>query len=419
MRSFFLSAPAAALFVCQLLAMPAMAAEAPPLTLDAARQLALQTNPELRAADGALAVADGLIQQAGAYPNPTLSLLSEGLHQTDGSRTLQLNQTIELGGKRGARVDAAASARALEQAGLEQRRSALAADVGGAFFDVLAAQQHVQQAQAGQQLARSALDAAARRVGAGKVAPLEQVRANVVLATSAIELNQANTELALARRKLAATWGGADTDRPLVAPASAAAPHPSLDELLSHLPDAPELLSARAAVTHRQALADVERSKRLPDLTVSVGRKRDEAGRQLTVVGLSVPLPLFDSNHGNLLAALRQTDQARDNQDAVRQRLTLALSEAYLRRQAANTELDLLRSDVLPAAQQARAAAGTGFALGKFSFLDVLDAQRTLFATQAQWLRALAERHRADMAIDALLGPTATHAPRATPATPF
>ncbi|MDB5879537.1 MAG: hypothetical protein JWQ41_2951, partial [Variovorax sp.] len=49
-------------------------------------------------------------------------------------------------------------------------------------------------------------------------------------------------------------------------------------------------------------------------------------------------------------------------------------------------------------------AATTGFEFGKFAYLDVLDAQRTLLLARSQYLRALAEVHRAATDLDRLLG---------------
>jgi cobalt-zinc-cadmium efflux system outer membrane protein len=71
-----------------------------------------------------------------------------------------------------------------------------------------------------------------------------------------------------------------------------------------------------------------------------------------------------------------------------------ALSEAYQRAQLAQQEIASFTADILPVAQTTYDAAVTGFEAGKFSFLDVLDAQRTLFQTRAQYLRALSDRYR-------------------------
>jgi cobalt-zinc-cadmium efflux system outer membrane protein len=59
---------------------------------------------------------------------------------------------------------------------------------------------------------------------------------------------------------------------------------------------------------------------------------------------------------------------------------------------------------VLPAAQQAHDAATRGFEAGKFGFIEVLDAQRSLLQARARYLSALSSAHQAAAAIDRLLG---------------
>ena len=66
--------------------------------------------------------------------------------------------------------------------------------------------------------------------------------------------------------------------------------------------------------------------------------------------------------------------------------------------------MTILRTDILPGALSAYEAASKGFELGKFSFLDVLDAQRTLFQAKTQYVRALAESHRSAADIDRIIG---------------
>ncbi len=61
-------------------------------------------------------------------------------------------------------------------------------------------------------------------------------------------------------------------------------------------------------------------------------------------------------------------------------------------------------SKVLPGAQEAYSAATRGFEAGKFGFLDVLDAQRTLFLSRIRYITALAESYQAAIAVDRILG---------------
>ncbi len=67
-------------------------------------------------------------------------------------------------------------------------------------------------------------------------------------------------------------------------------------------------------------------------------------------------------------------------------------------------EVDALQRTVLQGARDAYTAAPRGFELGKFGFLDVLDAQRTWLQARMQWLDALAQAHRANADLERRLG---------------
>jgi len=158
----------------------------------------------------------------------------------------------------------------------------------------------------------------------------------------------------------------------------------------------PQLRQAEAQVKRQDALVGMERSARVPDVTVTVGSQRDrERSGSEAVFGISVPLPLFNRNQGNMLSALRRADQARDELGAEQLRVYEEIADAHQRAEVAQLQIDSLKSEMLPAAQQAYDAAVTGFELGKFGFLDVLDTQRALIQARSLYLRALSDRYRA------------------------
>lgn len=375
------------------------------LTLQAAIAMAMASNAELSAARRELEAAEGPVLQGGARPNPELSFLLEDTQRATRTTTLQINQPIELGGKRAARVSAAERGRDIAAAELAAKRADLRATVASAFYDVLLAQEHVKLAGDSTELARRAADAAGKRVQAGKVSPVEETKARVAEATARLEAAQAASAFHLSRQRLAATWGDASPRFGSVESDSALASVPTFDADSARLAASPSLRRAQIEVQRRSALSDLERAKRTPDLTVSLGVKRDEQlGRNQAVIGLSIPLPLFDRNQGNLLEALRREDKSRDELAAADIQLRSAVTQAWGRLDTAGTEAQTIREQVMPGAKSAYDAATQGFELGKFSFLDVLDAQRTLFQAQAQYLRARGEAHRAAADIDRLLG---------------
>lgn len=382
---------------------PRAAEPAAPLTLKAALELALGANPDLSAAGRELDAVEATITQARVRPNPQISTLIEDTQRSTRTTTLQLNQPIELGGKRAARIEAAERGRDAASADLDAKRAEIRAAVMTAFFDVLTAQERLRLVQSSVQLAQRATIAASRRVTAGKVSPVEETKARVAEAGVRVESFQATSELSTARKRLAATWGNLS---PRFERAEGQVETlPALGELNTRLANAPSLLRARLEVNRRQALAQVERTRRIPDVTVSLGTKHnEELGRNQAIFGISIPIPVFDRNQGNLLEALRRTDKARDELIATEVRLGGELAQAHERLNAARQEVDALQNDILPGAQSAYDAATKGFELGKFSFLEVLDAQRTLLQAKSQYLRTLTEGHRAAAEIERVLG---------------
>ncbi|WP_076591339.1 TolC family protein [Herminiimonas arsenitoxidans] len=376
------------------------------LTLAASLDLAYGANPEISAARREVEATEGMIQQAGIIPNPELSTLIEDTKRETRTTTVQINQPIELGGKRSARIAAAERGRDLAVADLAGKQAEIRAMVVAAFYDVVIGQERYRLAQSTVELAQRATTIASKRVLAGKISPVEETRARVAEAGVRIELAQAVNDLTTARRELAATWGARapDFDR-VQEPVEELPPLIPLPDLMQRLEQSPLLARARIEVERRKAMTAVERSRRIPDVTLTLGSKRDEQmGRNQAVVGLSIPLPLFDRNQGNILEALRRTDKARDDLTTVEVGLNRELGQTHGRLSTSIIEAEMLKSEVVPAAQRAYEATTKGFELGKFSFLEVLDAQRTFFQAKAQYLRSLAETHRAAAAIDRLLG---------------
>jgi cobalt-zinc-cadmium efflux system outer membrane protein len=117
-----------------------------------------------------------------------------------------------------------------------------------------------------------------------------------------------------------------------------------------------------------------------------------------------VPLPLFDRNQGGVLAATAELGKARRQYEAAQVKTLAALSEAASALAAAYDEVTILQSDVLPKAQRAFEAAQQGYLQGKFDYLHLLDAQRTLFQAQAQYDDSVETYHRAQADVARLTG---------------
>ncbi len=377
-----------------------------PLTLSQAVQLALESNPTLAAARLEVEAAAAQVLQGSLRPNPELTLQADDASRVSRSSMLEIGVPIETAGKRDARIRSADLGKQVAQSDLEGRSQRLRAGVVAAFFDVLAAQEQSALAADSVRLAQRATDIAAKRVVAGKVSPVEETRARVAEAGVRVTQTQVDSELRNARRRLSSLWGNPS---PRFSNAEGEVERlvelPSAELIEQRLARSPLLQRAQRELERRTSQVSLEQRRAVPDFMINLGVKRSiETPGDQALVGVKIPLPVANRNQGNILEALRREDKAREELLATRVALASDVQQALEHVRARRQEAELLRRDVLPGARSAYDAATIGFENGKFSFLEVLDAQRTLFAVKSQYLTALANFHRAQAELESLLG---------------
>ena len=391
---------------------PTITEPAGDLTLREALSLALLQNPEIKAFAFEVRAREAAVLQAGLLPNPHLGVVVENfgnnaLKDFDSTTiTLQLSQLIELGGKRAARTEATQLARDLASWDYERERIKVLTETQRAYVEVLSAQGRAALSKQVVDLAEEVAATAAKRVTAGKVSPVEETKAGVATASVLIDLTRTERELEAARKRLAATWGStAPRFQRALGVIEAVFPIPTLERLMERLRQNPELARWATEIAERQAVIGLEETRAIPDLTASFGvRHFDDPGDDALVVGISLPLPVFNRNQGAILEAQRRLIKAEEERRAVEVRVATALSSAYQTLAGAHAETAALKAQVLPGAQSALEATSKGYRLGKFSLLDVLDAQRTLFGAKAQYLRALTDYHQSIAQVEGLIG---------------
>jgi cobalt-zinc-cadmium efflux system outer membrane protein len=376
------------------------------ITLEDALAQALTENPEFAAAQWNTGIAGGARTQAGLIPNPELSWSVEDTRSDSRVTSVTLSQPIELGGKRGARIDVAERDQDLVAIDLERKKNALRAEVIQVFYSALRAQEGWQLSTQSLELARRGLQVAAGRVKAGKASPIEIARAQVQLSEIQLELNRARLSRSNAYKQLALTLGTATPGFEYVEGDLERLPYlPTQAEMLTRISNTTEVRLANMQIQRAESSLALEQSQRIPDINVSVGSQYDSGlGERVNLLGLSMPIPLFDRNQGNVLAAARGADQARDLRNATELRLQAEVQQAFEQWNNVRTEVDSIRRSLLPSAQQAVEGAVRGFEMGKFAFIDVLDAQRTLISVRSQYLNSLDEAISAWVSLEKIYG---------------
>ncbi len=381
-------------------------AAAPALSREDAVRRALGADPSVRAADAELRAAEAGLRQAARFVDPSLEILQENFQgtgaysgQNRAETTYSLRQPLELGGDRRARR--AYAARGVDSARLsgDIRKLDLILDVELAYIDVQAAEASLAIAEERYAVAEELAGAVDRRVRAARDPLMAGSRAQARLADAALELESARRAVELARATLSSYWNSGDDFIADQDAFVALAPETRLAD------GKPEVALADAQAAQARAQIDLERARAFPNVELHGGwRSFNEAKESAFLVGVTVPLPIWNGNRSAVVQAREKAAQAGFERDsrvrAAERQLSLLRSQADIARRESAT----LEANVIPNSQRALDQARQGYGQGAFSYLDVLEAQRAVTDARMRRVTALRNFHRAQVSIARLTG---------------
>lgn len=385
------------LLLAGVLAMAGGPAFAEPVSLSDALARGRDVSPRIAKAKAELKAAEGRAIQAGVRPNPTLSAEVENFSGTGPYRTfgqtettVAVSQPFELGGKRRARKAVAAAEREFAQVALRTAEADVGYDIAISFAELRAAEDRAELAR--QVVARAVELAriAETLVDVGRDPPLTRLRADALLAEAEAERLRAEAELLSARQRLALLIGSEDPElsaavQDLPTPPTLAAGAQSLDERLA--------AAERDAAAARVRLAQAEG---VPDITASGGVRNFRESRDTAfIVGVSIPLPVFNRNRGNIAAAQADGDAAEAQLAQAGLDTHLSRREAELMLAAANERVAALSGAGLFQANEAARLAAIGYQQGKFTLIELIDAQEAQAGANLKRIEAERDRARA------------------------
>jgi cobalt-zinc-cadmium efflux system outer membrane protein len=383
------------------------------LSVEDAIRLAIQHNPQLRAAGYRVDAASGRVLQAGLYPNPSLSFSGESIGADGGSggeTAYTIEQEIVLGGRIQRARDVADSDKQAAQESFVAQEFTLATQVSRAYFGVVAAQQELSDRRELSELSSQLLDAVRARVEAGSATEPDLLRAEVVYEQSRIVLESARNQDRAARQTLASVIGVEQRiDLPLTT---------SVDEFVE-LPAYEDIVASTLRANSRMALAriSVQRARQAhrlaqaesaPTLVASVGPRYSDIDGETTLdVGLNLEIPLFDRNQGEIEATLSERLSASAELRNVQLELLAEVAQAWSVYQSSLVAVDQYQQQLLPKAERTLDLTRQAYQSGKADYLRLLDAQQVLIESRLSYVEAAERLHRAAALLNEL---SQTHA---------
>jgi cobalt-zinc-cadmium efflux system outer membrane protein len=369
------------------------AAQPSELTLEEALALARQRAPALLEAAGRVAEARGPV--AGATPllhnNPTLELEAGPRTLSTGERApnvvVGLSQPIELGGKRGSRLDAARAGLARETARQKDTERLVLGDVAVTFLRALHARERLRLARGAEEAARDFSQSTQRRFEAGDVPVVDVNVARVALARARAEVASAEgSELAL----LGELRGllGLPADAALAPRGDLSALAAQTVELPPTLPERPDVTALVAELEEAKAERRLGKSSAWPDVNVGV-RYANEGDERAILGALGVSLPLFARGQSAWVTGEARVRRLQVALEAARRTQSVQVQAALAQYRKEREAVELLEREALPLLADNEVLARKSYEAGEMGLAEFLLVRRDVLDSRTDYLNRL------------------------------
>ncbi len=386
------------------------------LSLSALLIYADEHAPQLAVVRASRAVADSELTRASALlpSNPRLEALLDPkfFGKEGGELEVSLKQEIEIAGQRGARIDAAKSAKELATAQIEDARWQLHCDLHAGFHAALVERENVLLADQVVAFQEEVLRVVERQVGAGEAAPLTLVLAQAEAAQARQRLIAAEQRMTASRLKLAQLSGWPASAPPMPSGAlDLPREPPPLERLMSianeHLP---ALQVKEARLREAEAEVTVARREIWPrDTEIGIQYRRSEGplpedrGQAfLGIIGFAIPS--FQTNQGDRARARAEVSMARAELGVVRGLLEAQLAEARSQMIAALDRVRAYGDEILPRFERNLALLRRSFELGEIDLLALSSGREAFLRIQSDALEAQVDYFVAMAGLERLVG---------------
>jgi outer membrane protein, heavy metal efflux system len=376
--------------------------QSPLFTLEEAQRLATASNPTLRQAQAEIRAAKAREQQSALYPNPSVGYLGDEIRGgsiNGGKQGFFLQQTVVTGGKLSKARNVFAKETNLAESEAEEQKLRVETAVKTAYLRVLAAQELLDARRDLARIEQQLADTQSLLFNTGQADETEVLTAELQAQRLRLAARMQENSLREEWRSLTAILGRPDL--PLATVVGNLEHHwPELDEeqITEQITtESPATRLAETAILRADAVLASARRTAIPDLQFRGGLQYNNEwlANVPYAIGweglaeVSVPLPLFNRNQGNVAAAAADLARAK----LERERITLTLREraATVVDQYANAKLMALeyREEILPRARKAYTLMFEKNAQMLASRPRVLDTQRQLFELEVEYIVAL------------------------------
>lgn len=353
-------------------------------TLQELKSLALQNNPAVKQAAAAASKADGVHNQTGLRPNPTVGYFAEEIGDAGraGLHGAFVSQTFVRGDKLAWNEQVVGHEVQMRRWNEKSQRQRVLTDVEIHYATALAAQQRLQLTQDFRKVAEQGVKVSEQRVEARFAGRADILQSEIQLSQIDLAIQQTELQIDAAWKQLTAVAGLPQlARRPLQNSTELLTNRNKSDDALSELlSSSPLLAAARHRVSRAKANLQRQQVQKTPNVTAQLGTGHDYAtGDAFANVQLSVPLPAHNQNHGNIHAAWSEYCEAKQNIRRLEMQIRRDMAAEMRDYESAMAAVEQYRDVIIPKAKETLDLMKQAQAGGEYDFLRVLTARRSFY----------------------------------------
>ncbi len=369
------------------------------LDIETLEGLVIERNLHLLASLKQIDIQQGHYNQSKKLQNPSIEIESNSAVESESS--VMVSQKILLGGKRKLKIRLYELELTKSHFEHEKLKHEKLTEAFQSFVEIL----HLQEIKVLQNnrifSVLELLNAVSKKVEAGKLSPAEKSRVKIRHFNEQMKLRVIDKSLKTAWLSITTMWGDEKSSFDF---AEGDLRKLSMLPLSYSFKNSPLIQFAELSVEIQQNKIKLEKAIAIPNFSLGAGLKQSDIPGNTFQIGLSVPLPIFNRNQENIKSAVYEMEKAE---------LELKATESELKSKIINiqTELELLfsetvtlKDDIIPESLNAYTIITDGYLNGRFTYLDVVDAQKMWFQSREQYLNVLTEYHQKFFELDYLTG---------------
>ncbi len=369
------------------------------LDIKTLKQLVINKNPQIVSANKQISIQTGKLEQSKLFPNPTVEF--ESGKGDDPESVGMIFQPIPLGGKRKQNLRQKELQVKRAEIDFEIVKQSKVSEALKIFTNILFLQKTKSFQEELISISNDLLTKVDRKVKAGKLSSAERSRVKIQLYHEKLNLSSTEKSIETYWNTLRSFWGNENGYLTIA------------EGKLENVPEIPqnvglenslEIQLSNVLMEIKKVQVQIEKAEVIPDLSLGTGMKQNEHSGNTFQIGMSIPLPVFNRNQGNINSAIFELEQSSLNHNTIESQLYLEIRNLKAELGRLNSEIEILKENIIPEDKGAYTIITDGYLNGRFTYLDVVDAQKMWFQSREQYIKALKYYHTYFFELDRITG---------------